>query len=80
MGNYIKWIIVGHKRTKIQTSNILDRILITDAVGQLLIGTHFIAQFLNAFKECRMIFTKLLATVFVAGIQNGSIGKYDACR
>ena len=80
MGNDVERIVIGHKGTKIQARHILDSILFLNAVGQFLIRTHFIAQFLYAVEECGMRLTELLTTLLIAGIQNGSIRKHYTCR
>ena len=78
MGNDIERIIVSHKRTEVQSGNILNTILITYARAKFLVSPNLVAQDLYLMQEIRVGATKLLAALLRTRIEHSSIGKNNA--
>ena len=78
VGHDVERIVVGQQRTDVQTGHILDAILLADAVGQLFVGTHAVAQVLYLLDKLRMRLAESLLALLVARIDHGTVGKYQS--
>ena len=79
VGNDVEGIVVGDKRTDIEPRDILNRILIPDALREVCIFPHLIAQGLYLLEKLRMTPAERFPALRIAGIEDGTVGKDDAC-
>lgn len=74
----VEGIVVVDKRTDVETRDVLDRILISDALGEVCVLPDLIAQALNLLEKLGMTLAEGLAALLVTGIEDGAISKNEA--
>ena len=80
MGDDVERVVVGYERAKVQTRHVLYTTFITYARGQFLVGPDAVTQVFHFLQELGVALPELLTALFVAGVQDGAVGQYDACR
>ena len=78
VGHDVERVVVGEKRTQVQTGNVLDTVFQCDAVGQLLVGPHAVAQCLDLGDELGMTLPEIFLALLVASVNNRSVGEDKA--
>ena len=80
MGDDVEGIVVGDKRTEVQTCHVLNRIFPGDALCQFFVGTHLVAQVLNLLQEFRMTLAEGLTTLLRTCIEHSTVCQDDFGR
>ena len=74
----VEGIVVVDKWTDVETRDVLDRILIPDALREVCILPDLITQGLDLLEKVGMTLAKCLTALLISGVENGTIGKDEA--
>ena len=75
MGYDVEWVVEAHEGQDVETRHVLDGVFVVDAITQLLVGAHLVAQLLNAAYEVGPCLPERLAACLVAGVEHGAVGE-----
>ena len=78
VGDDVEGVAVEHKWRDVQSSHVLDGILVTDAVDELLVGIYPVANLLDAVNELGVRLLEGVAACLVASVEHCAIGQDDA--
>ena len=75
----VKGVVIGHKRTQVQSRYVLDAVLLLNSFYQFLIGPHTVSQVFNFLDEIGVCLSESLLALFAASVDNRTIGQHQPC-
>ena len=80
MGHYLERIRETDQWQEIQAGDILDAILVGNALAEFFVGADGVSESLDSGDEIRMRLTEVFPALFVAGVKQGAVRENHPCR